>query len=362
MDEVAIPAKFEPEGGPRQDARSLRTSAPVNFVNQVEFDEALVRKCGPIDLTSTKCDRLRQTITGLGEMHWIVLTYFYLLEAGFDNLSLSNSPRPECINVAHSGLLQRLGPQPECFTVSIRSDVANRQWPQFEIVQNQDQLHRDSVWIPLWPQYGIIAREAPVESIRRIGYLGQTFNGNLVWSEDEWAAFLAPLGVEFVARPMSQWHDFSDIDVALAIRSFGNRRYRKKPPSKLVNAWFGGVPFIGGADSAYTQIGNPGHEYLRATTPDEVRACIARLKSDPELTQRLVAAGHERAKDFTKEATLQRWVDVFEGPVEDRFRKWQAHPSRERLRTATLGISDVVVSRARRTARKVLNALAGPRA
>lgn len=155
------------------------------------------------------------------------------------------------------------------------------------------------------------------------------------------------------------WHDLRSFDLLIAIRSFDRRRYTGKPPSKLVNAWLAGVPFIGGADAAYGQVGTLGEDYLRATSPDEVIAAVRRLRDEPGLRDRLIRAGRTRAAAFAVPAIVERWREVLTGPVLAGFHRHQRNPRRQWARTSMLWRIDAVRVRARRFARVALHRVRG---
>lgn len=334
--------------------RPLRTSAPVNFAYVSAFDEDRALASEDFVALLAEDAELRADLAGTkADLNMIALTYFYLREAGYSNIALSREARPGHINILHTQHLRDLRPDPECFYVSVQGDFPRRAWAQFHIQQNRDLAGRSSRVMWLWPQPGIIPRDAARRDVRRVGYLGQ-IHANLAWDIGRWERLLAPLGLEFVTAPPSEWHDFSSIDVAIGIRGFGGRRYSDKPPSKLVNAWFACVPFIGGADSAYTQVGTPGEDFIRATEPAEVVAALTRLRDDPAFYRGLVAAGRERSCDFTVPALIERWAALLEGPIERRFREWRAHPRREEARRASLGAYDAGLDAAKALARRVV--------
>ena len=336
--------------------RMLRLPVPVNFVFESAFDDAAARASTDIDELIRRDPSIALSMNGSkADLNMIALTYFYLREAGFTNIKLSKQPVPGCINIVHSDHLIRMTEIDGCFIACVEGDFPRRLSAHFRILQNQSGLSRYSACIWIWPQPGNI--QGPSENDRftcRAGYFGQTYNGNLAWNENAWRELLKPIGFEFSALPPERWNDFANVDVAIAIRSFDTRPYRKKPPSKLVNAWIAGVPFIGGADSAFAQVGTPGSDYLLATTPDELCEQLLRLRDEPDLRQSLVRNGLNRSRAFTRNAIMQMWINVLEGPVEMRYRKWARRPAIERVRWRFLRWLDFNWSSTKRLVRKIL--------
>ena len=166
-------------------------------------------------------------------------------------------------------------------------------------------------------------------------------------------ADLNPLGIDFV--PLEDWKDLRGVDVLVGIRHYGKKRYKRKPASKLVNAWHAGIPFIGGWDSAYAQIGTPGTDYLRASSHKELVAHILELKEDAGLYNKLAGAGTERAKEFTAEAIAGKWAAMLEEKVVPVYRAWRQKPvaSMASYKAKLLGyrVSSMLKSMARGTYR-----------
>ncbi|WP_162301903.1 glycosyltransferase [Croceibacterium ferulae] len=317
----------------------MKTSAPVNFVYESTFDRAALEAAPSFEHHAVHDADFRALLSSRGDTCWAVATYYHLRERGYTGISLSLAPRRDCINVLHSEQLRKIGADPRRFDICIQADFAHRPAAQFHILQNAryEGENRATIW--LYPQIGILPRTAPAGRLTRIGYLGHV-NNSSVWSGERWQAFLQPLGVEFVTAPPRLWHDFSDLDAVIAIRDFGKRPHYSKPPSKLINAWIAGVPFIGGSDSAYRQIGTPGEDFLLATSPQEVRDALDRLRRDPALVSRLVQNGRQRMADFTVDRLIEKWVATLEGPAEARFLQWQHRPGYEALRSHALATID----------------------
>jgi len=139
---------------------------------------------------------------------------------------------------------------------------------------------------------------------------------------------LAIYGLCFKFLDAPEWQDLDSVDVLLGIRSFGKKKYKRKPPSKLVNAWRAGIPFIGGGDSAYTQIGNPGEDFLQVFSYDDLLVELVRLQHDCALYNRIVEAGRRNANDFTFEAIAQRWKYLLEGDIARAYSKWKCKSGR----------------------------------
>ena len=331
----------------------MTTPVPVRFVHNDRFGAQEAIAADNFDQLLVERPDIISSFAENGDLCWTVQTFCRLREAGIGGSEIGTAPSPGRINLAKAKTLSRSGPSPGAFEVSIQADYPRILWAPFHIQQNLDLIGSDDALQYLWPQTQIRPRGAERSEVKRVGFFGK-LSGNLVSNEAEWRRQLELRGFEFVAPPPDSWHDFSDIDVALAIRSFGTARHSHKPANKLINAWIAGVPFVGGSDSAFRQVGTAGVDHLLATTLPEALAQIERLRSDPKLYSQLAQAGRERARNFTVEQIAQQWVTMLEGPVAARYREWAAHPVAEaRLHRRRL-FAQSAVNGAKWIARKLL--------
>jgi hypothetical protein len=334
---------------------------PVNFVtNNSEEELARFRQIADVDACMRGDAEFRVMINEDVLASWCLLSYFYLRDDHRIDVRVSNRIDVGAINIVHTVQLESIGRPPNAFVVAVRADFRRRPWAHYHIVQNRAQLKGDTSCIYVWPQPGLLPRNAARKGVKTLGYIGQTYDpqrwrvGNLAWSVDEWKALFAGDNLEFRVPDISNWHDLRELDVLIAIRSFDGAPYNGKPPSKLVNAWLAGIPFIGGADSAYTQIGINGVNYIQAHTPDAVVAAVRRLRDDPKLFRSLVENGTRAVRDYTVEATRERWIQAIDGPIRERYRRWLEHPSWEWIRTVAIAEADVHYTKIRRYARMAL--------
>jgi len=280
-------------------------------------------------------DKNAELIVG-ANLEWLLQAYLILKQRGNLNVICSNHFVPGCINIIHSDDLIKLRGTSKDFIVCIKGDFPWRKWAHYHIVQNQNELKANTSFLPLWVQPGLIKRNADRKGVTRVAYAGQTWNGNLAGTEETWTNLFKPHGIEFVNLPTGACHDLRDIDVLIGIRSFDDKPYNSKPPSKLINAWHAHIPFIGGNDSAFKQVGTPGKDYLLATSHQEVLNAVLQLRDDPNFYQTLVNNGIEKTIQFTREAIAIKWEDILMGPVVERLNKWDERQDFERNRFTSL--------------------------
>ncbi len=255
-----------------------------------------------------------------GDFCWSLLTYLILRDRGLPVL-LSRDFRDRCVNLGFKTCLRSLRARTDAFVVCMQGDNHRHGWANVHIVQNKLQAWRQNTyWIPHWPQPGLIPRDEGRVGVRQICYAGR--KANAVSFTSRFHDSLRRMGIDFVCKQETTWNDFSEIDIAIGVRSFDSRRYKTKPATKLYIAWHAGVPFIGGNDSAFQQVGRPGINYLLARTEDELIAHIKHLATDTSLYNTLVRRGQDAAARYTRSAIAEIWEMVLTGPVAGSYRKW----------------------------------------
>ena len=298
----------------------------VNFVvNETITDEETLGQFRSGDTSITKNDRMFAAINRSAAVVWCAQTYWHLQQArpAHFQLQLSKTVSPGCINVIHGENFARATGFMPAFGVLARGDWPTRRWAQSQIVQNPRQTGSAKHFIPNWPHPGLIPRPPTRGGPFRVAFFGKSPHVNLALSDSEFRSLAASAGAEFVMKERSALNDYSDVDVAVGIRSFDGRNYDHKPPSKLINAWHAGVPFIGGADSAFSAVGRPGVDYLVAHDAQALRQHLVALRTSPDLYRSLVEAGRTAATDYTVERISKRWLQVLEEIADGPYRAWQ---------------------------------------
>jgi hypothetical protein len=247
------------------------------------------------------------------------------------------------INVIHSNQLAEIKGTSAYFIVCVQADYPHRGWAHYHFVHNKEQLGFNTSFIPFWVQPGLIPRNPSRNSVKRVAYSGQLWNGNFAGDQNDWAEMFKSVGLEFVTIAEGAWHDLSSVDILIGIRSFDKRTYSNKPATKLVNAWHARIPFIGGNDSAFEQLGTPGKDYLMANNLQEVLACVLQLSNNPGFYDQVVANGAKKAQEINDENVAAMWESALTGPVFSRYVSWKTHRFQEWFRFSTLlrlGISE----------------------
>lgn len=281
---------------------------------------------------------------------WPLLTYLILKQHGLP-VTCSRHCRRDSINLGHAVHLSTMNPEGHVFLVCIQADYPRHGWAQAHIVQNRIQERKDSFWMPMWPQPGLVARDPARREVQCVAFAGRGYY--LSGGKSTWAASMQELGLSFRMLDPQTWNDMSGIDILLAIRSLDGRTYPTKPPSKLINAWIAGIPLIAGNDSAFSQVGKPGEDYIRVRTKEEALDAVRLLKTDPAFYQRIVNAGRERAKDFTENRLVERWKQLLNGPLREQYGAWRSRSAVDSFLWRSRAAWGLTVRRLRYTASRM---------
>ena len=276
---------------------------------------------------------------------WIYQTWLALEQSGFP-ASLTHSIPREGILVALTNCVSADFRVPEhAFFVGVVADYVAHPRAHLHLVQNKAHARRlwNSAFMPHWPHPNLIPRDPMrLDRFENVCFFGQSSNLAPELVDGRWQKRLeGELGVNFIMWGADRWHDYREADCVVAVRGFGRSAYIHKPATKLYNAWLAGVPFIGGMDSACAADGKPGRDFLQASTRDELFAHIRQLRERPALRQQLVAAGRAAARNFSFEATLDRWKRLLGETVPELAARWQ-RTSAARRRVA-LGVRTITV-------------------
>jgi hypothetical protein len=251
---------------------------------------------------------------------WIYQTVGFLEEANVP-CDLSIAPKKCGIMIALTSAIDPsfgINPPlpPDVFLVDVVADSSPHPAAHFYIVQNRAQEKRlhNAFFIPHWPQPGLIPRNPERGTcFKNIVFFGKKENLANELTSTAWLHRLEQeLGLTFTIAPPSEWNDYSHVDCAIGIRDFSKSSHIHKPATKLYNAWLAGVPFIGGSDVAYASDGHPGKDYLVATSLEKFFVQLRRLKESETLRSRLINRGFISVKNFTKEATQERWKKLIQ--------------------------------------------------
>jgi hypothetical protein len=268
---------------------------------------------------------------------WTLQTYLYLHDYGFPCQLVDTMPS-EGIVVSHRDFLDdSWQPSAKLLLVCLRSDVDRHPYAQLHVVQNPYQaIPRrlmtlwESYFIPHWPQPSIVPRDpSRGDTFENVTFLGNEVNLVPEFGDRAWHDRLNALGLKFHKKlNHGEWHDYSDVDVILAIRSFDRQNlWRGKPASKLYSAWHAGVPAILSYESAFRAERHSNLDYLEATSLAEVISALEQLQANPDLRRAMVENGRLRARETSTDNMVARWQDFLTKRAVSAYHRWRSMPS-----------------------------------
>ena len=216
------------------------------------------------------------------------------------------------------------------FVAAVAADFLPHPGAQVQILQNPAHAQRltGAIFVPHWPQPGLVPRDpARGTAVEVAAFFGDPSNLAPEIADKEFQSLLLrETGVQLEIREAARWHDFSNVDIAIAIRDFSRARHLGKPATKLYNAWLAGVPLIGGSDSALSAEGKPGTDFLIARSPGELLRQIRELKENPAAWQAIVDAGKAGSSARSRDAVRKIWQDLCDSEIPRRFEAWKKLP------------------------------------
>lgn len=267
-------------------------------------------------------------------MHaWVWPVYCRLRDLGL-NASFDYALRPDAINFIHGEVAryQLTANQISThFIVGIRADFRPFPYAHVEVVQNKLSESRTAFYMPHLPQPGLRPRDPARTEVANVCFCGQL--ENLGAKARRLERDMEKLGCRFVFKQVGEWQNMEDVDVLLGFRALSKNGFDTKPPTKLFNAWLAGIPFIGGYDSAYTQVGAPGENYIRVSNHKDLMHEIQRLKNDASYYRKFVDAGESASSSYTASQIAERWVAFLQDEVAPRFVGWQKGHQADRFRS-----------------------------
>ena len=279
-------------------------------------------------LAAEDVDRLPQRFRS-GVDVWIAQTYLRLrgplraagIEARFGDRFL-----PGALCIAHRDDLNKFtsGAQ-RAFVVAVRADRPPVCIGERVIVQNNvspDTQRRR--FLPLWPQPGLLPRDPHRgDRLERMAYFGREGALPLWFREPRFVDALAQCGVRFEIRH-DAWHDYRDVDLVLAYRLESPSMLGVKPATKLANAWLAGVPALLGDEPAYRALRRSELDYVPIASAGDAINGVHALKSDASRYRAMVENGSRRGREFSVDATTERWLDFLLKDAIPAHTAWQA--------------------------------------
>jgi hypothetical protein len=262
---------------------------------------------------------------------WISQTYFYLKQAGF-SCEVAHTIPEQGILIADRDTLDNDYPFLEnVMLICVQSDKEYHPSAHLHIVYNPVRWEKtkNSIWNPHlishWPMPGIIPRSSERKQlVQNISYIGTRSQLASELKSDIWKQDVEALSCQW--QPIwdhSQWHNYHDLDVIVAARSFDDRVYPNKGSIKLINAWRAGVPAILTPELGFMNERKSELDFWVVRSYQEVLRAVSYLQNNPSHYQKMIENGLERAKEHTMDITLNQWLDFFHHVAFPTYEKWE---------------------------------------
>jgi hypothetical protein len=259
-----------------------------------------------------------------------MLQLYLLLKDRVPGCTVSPAIMPDAVNIAMTYDLPYMPPANRPFIVSMRVDYTPRHWVDVEVTGNKAHAVKShSLWIPNLPQHELVERDpARGAKFETVGYFGRQLNhisrftrrgAGFRYISEQVEDICKRLGLKLLSKGSDTWNDYSDVDVSIGIRDFTGRTFNNKPAAKLVNSWLAGVPFIGGMDYGFVEVGEPEWNFLRIASAKDLENALTRLAGDPGLRAAFAERGKKMSAFYTFDETVLRWETLLMGRVAKLF-------------------------------------------
>lgn len=260
-----------------------------------------------------------------GRNSWIAQSYLRLraaIEARGWRASAGATSLPGTISIVHRDDMNGFASKGHAsYLVVVRADRAPVAACDMAIAQNALSLARNERFIPLWPQPGLVPRDASRGArVERIAYHGRTGTSPAWFADAGFQRALALRGVRFDVREVG-WERYSDVDVALAVREELPAVLATKPATKIYNGWLSRVAVLASPEPAYRELRRAPLDFLEVNGRRDLLEAVDLLRANPRLYEAMLANGSMRSREFSIEATRARWLALLDDEVVPAFER-----------------------------------------
>jgi len=258
-----------------------------------------------------------------GRNSWIAQTYLRLrssLTARGMHVRVSSRFEPGAICIVHRDDANDFTSGAHlCHLVVVRADRPPVRASDHVIVQNAHAARGGDVFVPLWPQPGIVGRaRSRGDRIERLAYSGRTGASPSWFYAPAFHRALRDRGVVFDVRERD-WNDYRHVDVAIAARVATAIMLDVKPATKLYNAWLAGVPMLAAPEPAYRELRRSQLDFIEVRGPHDVLCALDRFRAEPRLYRNMIDNGRDRSGEFDVDAVRRRWLRLLDHVVVPAF-------------------------------------------
>ena len=289
-----------------------------------------------------------------GEYAWTYQTYWHLKEADFPCELTNTMPSSGIVLVHRESLPFSFIPGPDLFLICLQADKAPHPFAQLSVVLSQENRYirwthlgdytnpkalwrrrsplKNRYYIRHWPVPALKPRSpSRVDKCENVAYFGVANSLSSQFRSTQWKEQLAALGFNWIWRRgehITDWTDYSDIDIVLSVRGLNNHiqsadahQWAFKPPTKLINAWIAGVPAIMGKEASLREVRQSEFDYIEVNSQQEAIEALKQLRDNNELRTQVLANVEQRAKENSVEQTRKDWI-VFLEQAKKGYQKW----------------------------------------
>lgn len=171
------------------------------------------------------------------------------------------------------------------------------------------------VWVPMLPNRGLVPRDASRgNDLKTVALKAYSFNVP-GWVDGDFLAELGALGFDLrVDTELNdRWRDFDGVDIVLCAHDETTLEdERRKPATKLINAWRAGVIPVCGPYSAYAELGRDGETMLVCDgTARGFLDALTVLRNRPAVAWRIRSNLGEQSRVYAPNRVVDLWWRAF---------------------------------------------------
>lgn len=274
--------------------------------------------------------RSHSSLKSDGLFAWIILPFLHLKSRGLDCQLVAEIPSQGIVFLPRKFVQDDLKPSSSCLFVMNKLDCKVHPYSQIHVVENPNEeliQKPSSLWkstfIPHFPHPGLCPRdEKHGDRFENLAYFGLERNLAPELQAAEWETQLKALGFKWFVVDREYWHDYTNIDAIIAVRSFDSCSYNWKPASKLYNAWHAGVPTILGAESGFQSERKSLLDYIEANSVEQIINAIKMLRDNKDLRAAMMKNAKLRAQDTLPQIITNHWISFLYKEAFPYYHRW----------------------------------------
>ncbi|MFB2936853.1 hypothetical protein ACE1B6_16510 [Aerosakkonemataceae cyanobacterium BLCC-F154] len=310
-------------------------------MNAVELSRNMTNNLPPIYFYLPNCEKLTNNMLEDPEVYlpgvyqdgvycWTLQTYLRLKADNFPCQLVGKMPTEGIVLAHRSSLTDNFQPGAKILLVCMLADKAPHPNAQIHVVLNREEeifKHSGKIWqsayMPHWRQPGLIPRDAARgDKFENVAYFGHERNLAPELKTAAWNEQIDELGLNFQIVNRDRWHDFSNVDVVLAVRSFDRQYHTSKPATKLYNTWHAGIPAILGCETAYQAERKSDLDYIEVSSLNEVLLALKRLRDEQNFRNAMVENGRIRSEETQPNKVVKKWRNFLIEKAVPVYEKW----------------------------------------